>query len=433
MAAGQLTQSAALRLVGAAVPAATTLAGRYRAVRARTEALAAPLSPEDQQVQSMPDASPVKWHRAHTTWFFETFLLGPHQPGYRPFHPRYSELFNSYYEAVGSRIARGARGLMTRPDAAEVGAYRACVDDAMEALLQRGPAETAALIELGLNHEQQHQELILTDLKHAFAANPLQPAYHTDPPNVAAVAQGEAPPLRWLALAGGIHAIGSEGEGFAFDNELPRHPVLLQPCRIASRPVSVGEYLEFIADGGYRRPELWLSDGWALLQQEGWRAPLYWQREGGRDDSAWTCYTLHGCVALRRDEPVCHVSYYEACAYAAWARKRLPTEQEWEAACRLHGAASSDAETVALHPRPLREGFVQDVWEWTGSAYLPYPGFRQAAGAVGEYNGKFMVNQMVLRGRSCATPAGHARPGYRNFFAAAARWQFSGFRLAEDA
>ncbi len=421
MAAGQLEQGPALRVSGA------DLRERYRAVRARTEALAARLSPEDQQVQSMADASPTKWHRAHTTWFFETFLLLPHQAGYRVFHERFSHLFNSYYEAVGARIARASRGLLTRPSADEITAYRAHVDAAMAALLEQCTPAVAALVELGLNHEQQHQELILTDIKHAFSINPLHPAYMA---TAAVAAQRSAASLRWLEIAGGIHDIGHVGAGFSFDNETPRHQALLQPARIASRPVSVGEYLEFIKDGGYRRPEFWLSDGWATVLTEGWQAPLYWEQQSG----AWASYTLHGDAPLRHDEPVCHVSYYEASAYAAWAQQRLPTEQEWEVARRAYGqtAAVAEDQAIRVHPRPLADGFDQDVWEWTGSAYLPYAGFRTAAGAVGEYNGKFMINQMVLRGQSCATPPGHARPSYRNFFAPAARWQFSGFRLAED-
>lgn len=420
MDAGKLQPGPDLRVSGAA------LREHYHTVRARTEALAARLSPEDQQVQSMPDASPAKWHRAHTTWFFETFLLLPHQPGYRVFHERFSHLFNSYYEAVGVRIARASRGMVTRPTADEITAYRAHVDTAMAALLEHCTPAIAALVELGLNHEQQHQELLLTDIKHAFSINPLHPAYSTA---TATSAQRSAPPLRWLDIPGGIHDIGHDGVSFSFDNEMPRHQALLQAARIASRPVSVGEYLEFIDDGGYRRAGLWLSDGWATVQAEGWQAPMYWEQR----DGAWSSYTLHGDAPLRHDEPVCHVSYYEACAYAAWAHKRLPTEQEWEVASRAHGGVKPEQDQqIQVHPRPLADGFTQDVWEWTGSAYLPYPGFRVAPGAVGEYNGKFMVNQMVLRGQSCATPPGHARPTYRNFFPPAARWQFSGFRLAED-
>jgi len=426
MAAGQLEQGPAFSSAGGA-----SLPERYRAVRARTEALAAKLSPEDQQVQSMADASPAKWHRAHTSWFFETFLLLPHLPGYRVFDAHYSQLFNSYYEAVGARIARPSRGLLTRPTAEEIGAYRAHVDTAMQTLLQHCGTDAAALVELGLNHEQQHQELLLTDIKHAFAANPLRPAYRpAAAAQVQQTVQQSAPPLRWLEIRRGIVDIGHAGGGFAFDNETPPHQALLPASRIASRPVSVGEYLQFIEDGGYGRAELWLSDGWAQVLEEGWQAPLYWERQSG----AWASFTLYGMRELRPDEPVCHVSYYEACACAAWAGKRLPTEQEWEAASRQYGGepAQDADDAIRVHPRPLREGFTQDVWEWTGSAYLPYPGFRAAAGAVGEYNGKFMVNQMVLRGQSCATPPGHARTSYRNFFGPAARWQFSGFRLAED-
>ncbi|MBL6751935.1 MAG: ergothioneine biosynthesis protein EgtB [Nevskia sp.] len=398
---------------------------RYRAVRARTESLAALLSPEDQVVQSMPDASPTKWHRAHTTWFFETFLLKP-RPGYRVFREGFEFLFNSYYETVGPRLARPSRGLLTRPSAAEVSGYRAHVDQAMLALLAALPPAAEPLVELGLHHEQQHQELILTDIKHAFACNPLRPALVPADERAGVAA---APPQRWLALPGGIQRVGHGGSGFAFDNETPAHDTLLQGFRIAGRPVSVGEYLEFVGDGGYRRPEHWLSDGWAMVRQEGWEAPSYWERRDGR----WLAYTLAGLRELDPAEPVCHVSYYEASAYAAWAGKRLPTEFEWEATARSAGAAGTAIEALRVHPAPLQPGFRQDVWEWTASAYLPYPGFRTAPGAVGEYNGKFMVNQMVLRGRSCATPPGHERLTYRNFFGPAARWQFSGFRLAEDA
>jgi ergothioneine biosynthesis protein EgtB len=406
------------------VPAAS-LVERFRAVRAETERLAAPLSAEDQAVQSMPDASPTKWHRAHTSWFFETFLLIPHLPGYRSFDERYAYLFNSYYEAVGARHPRPARGLLTRPGIGEIAAYRRHVDEATERLLADPAPEAARLAELGLNHEQQHQELMLTDIKHAFAQNPIAPAY-LPPPHVRPVAV--APALDWIEIQGGIYEIGHGGDGFAFDNEGPAHPVLLQDFRIAGRPVSVGEYLGFIADGGYRRPDLWLSDGWALVNQLGWQAPDYWERHA----DGWKARTLHGLLPLCVAEPVCHVSYYEAAAYAAWAGKRLPTECEWETAAAAGHRRREDA-AARPHPRPLSHGFDQDVWEWTGSAYLPYPGYRAPEGAIGEYNGKFMVNQMVLRGRSCATPPGHERLTYRNFFVPSARWQFSGFRLAEDA
>jgi ergothioneine biosynthesis protein EgtB len=403
---------------------ALSLLERYRQIRALTEALAEPLSAEDQTVQSMPDASPTKWHRAHTTWFFETFLLVPHLPGYRPFDERYTFLFNSYYEAVGARHDRPARGLITRPGIAEIAQYRCHVDQAMERLLDDPSPEAARLTELGLNHEQQHQELLLTDIKHAFGSNPLPPVY--TPP---ITARPTAVPLSpsWIAVARGIYDIGHKGDGFAFDNEGPQHQVLLGDVRVASRPVSVGDYLAFVEDGGYRQVSLWLSDGWAVVNAQKWQAPAYWERCG----EDWCVRTLHGLLPLSAAEPVCHVSYYEAAAYATWAGKRLPTEFEWEVAAR---AADDGAETreIQPHPRPLTDGFRQDVWEWTGSAYLPYPGYRAPEGAIGEYNGKFMINQMVLRGRSCATPPGHERITYRNFFGPSARWQFSGFRLAED-
>jgi ergothioneine biosynthesis protein EgtB len=405
------------------------LAARYRAVRAATERLAAALSPEDQMLQSMADASPTKWHRAHTTWFFETFVLMPYAAGYRPFDPAYGYLFNSYYEAVGARHPRPERGMISRPGVSEIEAYRRHVDEAMTAVLQTPTAETvraeiAGLIELGLNHEQQHQELLLTDIKHAFFCNPIRPAYARRN----ASERVQAAPLQWLDLPEGVYRVGHAGEGFAFDNEGPAHECLIQAARIANRPVTVGEYLAFIGDGGYRRPEFWLSDGWAVVQSEGWSAPGYWQRDG----NAWHQFTLFGMQPLAPEEPVCHVSYYEAAAYAHWAGKRLPTEYEWEIASRLFGGVSDRRATVGLHPAPPQAGFDQDVWEWTGSAYAPYPRYRPSSGAIGEYNGKFMINQMVLRGRSCLTPPGHVRSTYRNFFAPQARWQFSGFRLAED-
>lgn len=402
------------------------LGQRYRSVRDTTETLSAPLSPEDQTIQSMPDASPTKWHRAHTTWFFETFLLKPNAADYEVFDETYNFLFNSYYEAVGERHPRPQRGMITRPNALEIGKYRAHVDEAMAAFIKTCPEDLLALVELGLNHEQQHQELLLTDIKHAFSLNPLSPVYRTRDQNPAA--NDSAPKLRWHEIPAGLYTIGHTGEGFGFDNEGPGHQVFLQDAKVANRPVSIGEYLDFIADGGYRHAEFWLSDGWDVVRREGWEAPAYWQRDG----ALWMTYTLHGRRPVREDEPVAHVSYYEAAAYAAWAGKRLPNEAEWEVCAREHAATNGHVPALNPHPRPLAPGFSQDVWEWTGSAYLPYPGFRAAKGAVGEYNGKFMVNQMVLRGRSCATPPGHERLTYRNFFGPAARWQFSGFRLAED-
>ena len=402
----------------------------YRRVRAETEALAAPLSAEDQTVQSMPDASPAKWHRAHTTWFFETFVLLPKLPGYRVFDPSFGYVFNSYYEAVGPRHPRPSRGMLSRPGIAEVAAYRAHVDDAMERLLARGDEAVASLVVMGLHHEQQHQELLLTDIKHAFSLSPLLPAY-LPPPEPAA-----APPLApagWWAVRGGIETVGHEPTGgpldFAFDNEGPRHEVLLRDHAVADRPVSNGEFRAFMEAGGYRRPELWLSEGWALAQSAGWEAPGYWRRQ----DGAWHVHTLHGLLPVRDDEPVLHVSFYEAAAYAEWAGKRLPTEFEWEVAARRQAGTGQPPGGARPHPRPLLPGIRQDVWEWTASPYSPYPGYRPQPGALGEYNGKFMINQMVLRGRSCATAEGHDRPTYRNFFPPHARWQFSGFRLAEDA
>jgi ergothioneine biosynthesis protein EgtB len=402
-----------------------TTAQRYQSVRALTEVIAEPLTAEDQTIQSMPDASPTKWHRAHTTWFFETFLLAPNVAGYQNYTDRYGYLFNSYYEAVGPRHARPARGMITRPGVAQITDYRRYVDDAVLRLLERARPNVAEFVELGLHHEQQHQELILTDIKHAFSLNPLQPIYA----EATQKSDRETPPTNWLSFEGGIHSIGHHGKDFAFDNEGPAHDELVRSFRIMDRPVSVGEYLDFIADNGYGSPEFWLSDGWAIVRAAQWEAPSYWERDGKQ----WSVYTLHGPRALAMHEPVCHVSYYEAAAYAAWAGKRLPTEFEWEVAARSAGGTADWDDAIRAHPRPLAAGFVQDVWEWTASAYLPYPGFRQADGAIGEYNGKFMINQMVLRGRSCATPPRHHRPTYRNFFPPAARWQFSGFRLAEDA
>lgn len=411
------------------------LGERYRRVRATTAGLAAGLSHEDQVVQSMPDASPVKWHLAHTTWFFETFLLTPNLPSYRPFDPAFGYLFNSYYEAVGARHPRPRRGLLTRPGVPEVAAYRDHVDEAMLELLEGAEAERLApLVTLGLAHEEQHQELVLMDLLHLLSCNPVAPAYRSFRPAPRAVS-GEG---RWVAVDGGIRAIGHEGDGFAFDNEGPRHEVLLRPFRLFSRPVTNGEWRAFVEDGGYRTPTLWLSDGWATVAAEGWEAPAYWRR---RDDG-WAEFTLMGDIPLDEAAPVCHVSYYEADAFARWAGKRLPTEAEWEAAAAGLAARGNTLGSGLLRPVPADEsgaeggGLVQmfgDVWEWTASSYSAYPGFRPAAGAVGEYNGKFMANQYVLRGGCCATPDGHVRASYRNFFYPHQRWMFSGVRLAEDA
>ncbi|NKE47414.1 ergothioneine biosynthesis protein EgtB [Roseomonas frigidaquae] len=390
-------------------PAAQHLLDRYRSVRARTEALAAKLSPEDQVVQSMPDCSPTKWHRAHTTWFFETFLLLPFLPGATRVREEYALLFNSYYVAAGPRHARPQRGMITRPDCAAVTAYRAAVDEAMGRLLRDAPAEALHLVELGLQHEEQHQELLLTDALHALSLNPLRPAYDAawrDPAT-------DAAPQAMLAGPEGVVEIGHDGIGYAFDNETPRHRHFLAPFRVANRLVTNAEWQGFIADGGYRSPLLWMSDGWAACQAQGWEAPLYWENR----DSAWHAFGPGGLRPMDPAQPVRHISWYEADAFARWSGKRLPTEQEWEAAAGLPGFA--EAEGIA--------------WQWTGSAYRPYPGFRPWEGAVGEYNGKFMVNQMVLRGGSLATAPGHPRASYRNFFPPDARWQFTGLRLAEDA
>ncbi|MGH0037757.1 MAG: ergothioneine biosynthesis protein EgtB [Myxococcota bacterium] len=407
----------------------------YASVRGTTLELAAPLSDEDCTVQSMPDASPVKWHLAHTTWFFETFVLEPGVAGYRPFHPDFRVLFNSYYNSVGEQHPRARRGMLSRPSLAEVLAYRRAVDETLVRLLEAGvDARQAAVVELGLHHEQQHQELILTDLKHMLAQNPLRPVYREAP----APPGGHPKPTSWVGFDGGPWEVGHPGDGFAFDNEGPRHTVQLQPFALADRLVTAGEYLEFMGDGGYTRPELWLSEGWSAIQEHGWRAPLYWS-ETGPGSGAWEIQTLAGPRAVTPSEPLCHVSYYEADAFASWTGDRLPTEFEWERAGEAADSPGAFLEDGAFHPRALHHagaGVHQhfgDVWEWTRSAYLPYPGYRPPTGALGEYNGKFMVNQQVLRGGSCATPRSHIRGSYRNFFPAGARWQFSGVRLARDA
>ena len=450
---------------------------RYRAVRRQTVALCGSLSPEDCQAQSMPDASPAKWHLAHTTWFFETFVLGEFAPTYTPAFAAYRVLFNSYYNAVGEKHPRAQRGLLTRPTLAEVLAYRAAVDDAIVALISSGVGEFdrmahfERMLTLGLHHEQQHQELILTDVKHLLSCNPLGPAYCT-PREGMLPAPGKPPGAAlFRRFDGGVVLIGHQGSGFSFDNEGPVHKVLLQPFELADRLVTCGEYRAFVEAGGYTRPDLWLSLGWDRIQAEGWRLPLYWRyaaAPAAQPGDSLEQFTLHGWQPLDPAAPVAHLSFFEADAYARWCDARLPTEAEWEHAARLHfesaracGVESSEVqadgpaesgqaidipqeanllESGALRPLPpavagdarLKQLW-GDLWEWTASAYLPYPGFRTCAGAVGEYNGKFMCNQYVLRGGSFATPRDHIRPSYRNFFPPEARWQFTGLRLARDA
>jgi ergothioneine biosynthesis protein EgtB len=411
------------------------LMSRYLEIRRHTTSLAAPLSPEDCTAQSMPDASPAKWHLAHTTWFFETFVLEAHESGFAPFESAFRVLFNSYYNGVGARHPRSQRGLLTRPALAEVLAYRADVDARMLRLLPTVAYDAAlcALVELGLQHEQQHQELLLTDIKHLLACNPMHPAYHTV--QHLAAERAAAQPLVWHTFAGGLHEIGHAGCSFAFDNESPRHRVYLQPYALASRLVINAEFVAFVDDGGYRNSAHWLAEGWDWRAAQGLEQPLYWQRV----DSVWHEFTLAGLRPLRDEQPAVHLSYFEVDAYARWAGARLPTEAEWEhaAAPSFSDTAGGEARNDMLHPRAAPgvglEQLAGEVWQWTQSSYAPYPGFRAAEGAVGEYNGKFMVNQYVLRGSSCATPPGHARASYRNFFPATARWQFSGVRLARDA
>jgi ergothioneine biosynthesis protein EgtB len=412
-----------------------TRAERFKAVRALTRSLAAPLSAEDCAIQSMPDASPAKWHLAHTTWFFETFILARHDPDREAFHPAFRVLFNSYYNAVGDKHPRPQRGLLSRPSLDQVLEYRRHVEDEVAALIEAGTLddELLALVDLGIQHEQQHQELILTDVKHMLSCNPLRPAYQKTWPLTSI--QPREP--RWIRVQGGERRIGHEADGFSFDNERPRHTVWVHDFEIASHPVTHGNFIDFIEDGGYRRPELWLSAGWDAAATRGWEAPLYWERRGAR----WDTFTLRGMAPVERNTPVCHLSFYEADAFARWSGARLPTEAEWEVAAAGVPIEGNFLESDALHPLAAREAaganeLVQmfgDVWEWTRSDYAPYPGFRPAKGAVGEYNGKFMCNQYVLRGGSCATPQSHVRASYRNFFPADARWQFSGVRLARDA
>ncbi len=414
------------------------LADRFRQVRAATDALCRPLATDDYGIQSMPDASPAKWHMAHTSWFFEEFVLQPAIEGYQCFDAAFRYLFNSYYEAVGPRHSRPERGLLSRPTVDQVRAYRRCVDEKMQSLLERDSLtpELQNVVVLGLHHEQQHQELLLTDLKHMFSRNPLAPAYTTSP---AAAARSALVPLTFREMPGGLVGIGHTGRGFCFDNELAQHQVYLEPFRLATRLTTNAEYVQFIRAGGYRRPELWLSDGWACVQRERWARPLYWSESLDEE------FTLTGLRPLDPQAPACHLSYYEADAFARWAGARLPTEFEWESVAAgvpleghfvedgtWHpGAARPPAAGVHGNNVPIQQLF-GDAWEWTASAYAPYPRFRPPHGALGEYNGKFMVNQIVLRGGSCATPRSHIRATYRNFFYPTARWQFSGVRLATD-
>ncbi len=410
----------------------------YQQIRQISEKICQPLEIEDYTIQSMPDVSPPKWHLAHTTWFFETFLLLPYLPGYTVFHPQFGYLFNSYYEAVGARHPRHHRGLLSRPTVAEVYQYRGHVDRAMTTLLSTIPENPnlAELVTLGLHHEQQHQELLLTDIKHILALNPLHPAYRHELQDNLATTEST---FGWLDYPGGLYSIGHTGTGFAFDNESPRHQVYVPDYQLGNRLVTNGEYLEFIQAGGYQTAKYWLAEGWATVQAQQWQAPLYWESifgpKGYANDNQWWEMTLGGLRQLNAQAPVCHVSFYEADAYATWKGKRLPTEAEWEIATVDIAQTGNFLASDYLHPTPaahLDHQFFGDVWEWTQSAYLPYPGFKIADGAIGEYNGKFMCNQMVLRGGSCITSIDHIRPTYRNFFPPSTRWQFSGIRLASD-
>jgi ergothioneine biosynthesis protein EgtB len=424
-----------LKTGSAAAALAEGLARRFREVRDATMALSNGLSAEDCALQSMPDASPVKWHLAHTSWFFETFVLERAIHDYRPFHPQYRVLFNSYYVSVGERHPRPERGLLSRPGLEDVFRYREHVDHWMQSVLhdpEALPQSVRDLIELGLHHEQQHQELLVTDVKHLFSCNPLKPAFRK---STRGHGSGVTEQAGWVPFPGGLTYMGHEGDGFAFDNEMPRHRVFLEKYELAHRPVTNQDYAAFMEDGGYQRPEFWLSEGWDISNARGWQAPLYWEKGNG----GWQTFTLAGLESLEWEAPVCHVSFFEADAYARWAGARLPSEAEWEAAAVQVAVEGNFAEKGALRPLPVLAGtsplprqLFGDVWEWTSSSYTPYPGYRAPWGAVGEYNGKFMVNQYVLRGGSYASPQSHIRATYRNFFPAAVRWQFTGIRLARE-
>jgi len=413
-------------------------AERYRTVRALTEDLCAPLQTEDYVIQSMPDASPAKWHLAHSSWFFETFVLKPGLAGYAGSDPNYAYLFNSYYNAVGPMHCRAQRGMISRPTVAEVYAYRRQTDTAMLSLFANATEDewnrNEPLVELGLQHEQQHQELLLTDLKHMFAQNPLRPCYASKPSDSSG--SGTATPMSWISYEGGIYRIGHSGSGFHFDNEAPRHRTLIQPFQLASRLVTNGDFLDFIHDGGYEQPELWLSLGWMTVREQKWQSPLYWENGDNRN---WHEFTLRGLRKLNPLEPVTHVSYFEADAFARWSGARLPTEEEWEVAAGTRPVTGSFIDARRFHPAPASTPATEspaqlygEVWQWTRSSYSGYPGYRPPPGAIGEYNGKFMCNQYVLRGGSCATSRSHFRSTYRNFFPTDKRWQFTGIRLAKD-